>query len=49
MRDSNSFRDSKDVQKAVNVWAFLLDYVSDCFKTQEICEEAVSKELFMLK
>lgn len=39
----------KMYKKAVNIWPFLLDYVSDCFKRQEICEKPVSKELFMLK
>ena len=35
--------------KKLNICLFMLNYVPDYCKTQEICEKAVSKESFMLK
>ena len=36
-------------EKVVHTNPFMLDYVPDFYKTQEICEKAASKEPFMLK
>ena len=33
-------------EKAVGTCPFILDYVPDCYKTQEMREKSVCKELF---
>ena len=36
-------------EKVVYTCPFILDFIPNCYKTQEMCKKAVSKEPFMLK